>query len=248
MSSGAPGAQGFIEIDDGASFAGCIVHTPIALVTAVPKARITSFDGAVLHAELMVGPGIDLRECTFGDAVGLERLRFSEVSFAKVNRRFATFDESEHAYRQLRQAAEASRLFHVAADFHIGELQLRARSCEPLAAFGWMLYGAIGGYGHRPSRPIAWWFAMCGLITFLIITWPQRYVGGNFQLGGAYIDVAHWHVVFFRFVTRNALAVFSPIEYGDIHSDGFALFLIAKIGTMVLMILAGMGIRSRLRR
>ncbi len=231
------------------TLAGAVVRQPTALVVRPgTTATVVSCERAVFLAPLHLGPGVSVARCRFGDAVGLDQLRFSTRSFRRANGRWMVRDGSEHTYRSLRRAAERSRLFDVAADFHIGELEARRATSPPVIAALLRCYGLVGGYGHRPLRPFLSWLIWSAFVATMMTTWPDRFVGGGRQIGGAWVDADHWFGVYVKFVLRISIAVFAPIEYGDLHTDAFALLITARIVTVGLFVMTAMGVRSRLRR
>ena len=65
-------------MEAGSSLAGEVITTPIALQAAGRGASVVSCEGAVLLAEVLVGPGVDLSHCRFDGAAGLHHLRFAD--------------------------------------------------------------------------------------------------------------------------------------------------------------------------
>jgi len=232
------------------SLAGLVTTTPVVVRPTEAGASIVSLERAVLLAPVHVADGVSMAGCAFTGAVGLDELRFSRNPFAARGVRLHLGDAAPSELRQLRRAAESSSMFQLAAALHIAQLDatrvmLRATSARrwALEAFRW-----IGGYGHRPSRPVIVWSAMCLVVTYMIHTWPDRFVGGDFMLDYIRVDIEQWHAVLFKVVVRNSLAVFSPLGPTGMHTDGVALLLAMKVCSTALFVFFAMGVRSRLRR
>lgn len=244
----APTSGAVIELAGDVSCAGLVVMSPTAIRAAGAWCSVRSFDRAVFLAPTHLADDVDLRTCRFGTAVGLENLRFPGARFTRVGGRAVTADGSETTYRQLRRAAASSGRFDLAADFHMGELESRRVSAVGIRRVPLTMYRVFGGYGHRPLRPFLAWLLWGAFVATLMTTWPSRFVGGGFTLGGAWIDTDHWVGLYVKFVLRTSIAVFSPLEHGDIHTDGYILLLVTKVVSTALLVLCAMGVRSRLRR
>ena len=121
-------------ISGAVSMAGEVVTGTTVLRSAGPDASVVSMVDAVLCAPVHVGEGVDLSRCDFSGAVGLEHLRLSRACFARRSGRFVVDGASGSVLRQLRTAAQRSRLWTLADDLHIGELDAARRAAPPHSA------------------------------------------------------------------------------------------------------------------
>ncbi len=238
------------DLDAAVSFVDHVFDTVTVLRAASPDASITSLRDSVITAPVRLGAGVSLAGCDFGGAIGLESLRFTDDPFGGAPVGEAMPRATVAELRALRRAADASGLAQLAAALHIAELD-RERLATPIptARRAWLeFYRLAGGYGHRPSRPIAAWAVMVLAATFVFSTFPDVFVGNTYWVGNVYIDFPRWHQVLTKLMLRTSLTPWLPVDPTRMHSDGFALLVLLKLCTAVLMVFTAMGVRSRLRR
>jgi hypothetical protein len=117
---------------------------------------------------------VDLRQCRFAGAVGLDRLtiesqpdlwfrlpgRRAILDECDATRREATTGEIRlvaSCYRQLRKGREAAKDEPGSADFYYGEMEMRRLEASRTRAFEWVLlslYWLVSGYSLRAWRAL----------------------------------------------------------------------------------------------
>lgn len=238
------------DLDAAVSFADEVFGTVTVLRSTSPDASVVSMRDSVITAPLRLGAGVSLAGCDFFGAIGLEAMRFTDDPFGGVPMSEAVRQASAAQLRALRSAADASGLSQLAAALHVAELDRERLAAPPRSARRvWLeFYRLVGGYGHRPSRPVAAWAVMVLVFTFVFSSFPEVFVGNSFWVGNVYIDFPRWHQVLTKLMLRTSLTPWLPVDPTRMHSDGFALLVLLKLCTAVLMVFTAMGVRSRLRR
>jgi hypothetical protein len=163
----------------------------------------------------------------------------------------------EVVYRQLRAGLEASKAAPAAADFYYGEMEMRRRSARLGERLLLNLYKWVGGYGVRPLRPFFFYMALLLGTAGLGAMANQRH-DSWFTVRCSQVEIAQCQgpkadVRSTRFgrvlvaVARNSISLLSAPDDG-LKPMGSALLLVERFGSITLLGLAAIGVRSKVQR
>lgn len=161
--------------------------------------------------------------------VSLQSTRYAELAAAEI----------EELYRSLRIAREGSGNSPGAADFYYGEMEMRRKL--PWSR-GWAekvivwLYWAVSGYGLRASRALGALLALWALGCFFFL-----------QLGGFVHSPPVAEAAVFT-ISSGLSFLHEPPGNLSVSTAGEAAQLLLKIGTAILLALATLALRGRVKR
>jgi pentapeptide repeat protein len=208
--------------------------------STITAAKVVSLAGSDVSD--LVLTDTDLRECGFLGAHRLEQLRvdgrtrFAEPEGLLRARRRMLADEGNGnparvaaLYRSLRKSFEDSKNEAGAGDFYYGEMEARRRSDESSVAERAILsvYWLVSGYGQRAWRSLA---ALLGVIA--AVTTVLTVAGTDFGLAA-------------RIALGTAL---SKDPQAELTATGEWVVLVARFLGPVLLALAALAVRARVRR
>ncbi len=178
-------------------------------------------------------------------------------------------DDLTGVYQQLRKAFEEAGNEPDAADFYYGEMEMRRRDSQRPRAERRLLwaYWLASGYGLRASRALSWLLAAMGitLLALMLLGLPNdtpnpqttgSYAGGTVKVTTQTPDPAltlPWH----QRVTREraekaALVVVNSVVFRssgqNLTLPGTVVEMASRIGEPVLLGLAALAVRSRVKR
>ncbi len=200
----------------------------------------------------------DLGKCRLLDT-DLRKVHFADVSWTRIGDRHGVYEEVVHLknnegrpwgrieqlYRALKQNYEDRRDYERAGDFHYGEKEARRRNGQTPLGLRILLtvYWLLSGYGERYWRPLLWAGFLLGASTVAYIwlgLWPKG--GGprlDFRNGLDWLRALHYSVGVMTLLKPDTLA---PLGFSKgVHT-------VQSLGGPLLIGLAGLAIRQRLRR
>lgn len=219
--------------------------------------RVTSLEGADTDNLTLVGA--DMSDCRFRHAHNLDRLRLESGStFARSSRprlRRRLLAEERHvradrtradrtradpsdvaaAYRALRRGAEDRRDAAAATDFYYGEMEMRRldRTTGPTERAVVVAYWLVSGYGLVATRAVAFFVVVC------LAYW-------GLLANDAAAAATGWSQRLVYAVTTMTPVV--PTQELELTPAGAVLRLCARITGPILLALAFLAIRNRVRR
>ena len=138
-------------------------------------------------------------------------------------------------YRAMRKAREDSHDYPGAADFYYGEMEMRRNGADSWVERAILtLYWLISGYGMRAGR------ALLAFATVVLL------LAAGFQLFGFEQAPGFSHTLASTLTTSVSLT--RPVELIDLTPAGMYLNVAARVLGPVLLALAALALRSRVRR
>ncbi len=170
-------------------------------------------------------------------------------------------EEVARIYRGLRKAREDARDFAGAADFYYGEMEMRRlgarmrfKQAEGLGDHGFQAgnalllesYRTIGGYGVRPSRPLAL-LVLAVLSAAIVVDCFHLVHELSLSVFGTAEGASEDFLGSLVFVLRSALLLPTSTSV-TVSSGGEWVQVIARVFGPVLLGLIAFGLRTRIRR
>ena len=154
----------------------------------------------------------------------------------------ATPERLEVLYRQLRASLEVARNEPGAADFYYGEMEMRRRAARNRTE-RWLLggYWLLSGYGLRASRALAWLVAL--ILAAAVVLQHAGFQGQS-----------HGHEPGYLYCALYAAGSVVSLSLADGHLPavmtalGDVIHLVLRIGGPVLLGLAALAVRGRVKR
>jgi hypothetical protein len=151
-----------------------------------------------------------------------------------------TADHLASLYRALRKAQEDNRNEPGAADFYFGEMEMRRKA---YAATPWgervilMLYWLVSGYGLRGLRALG-----CLAAMVLVLAIVFQHVGFN------QVDPPFWHTLIYTTQSTISLESKNTGLMNRLSETGEVLRVVVRLTGPVLLALALLSVRNRVKR
>ena len=187
----------------------------------------------------------------------------------EVPERGAGPDDLVGAYQQLRKAFEEARNEPDAADFYYGEMEMRRRDAQRPRAERWLLwlYWLASGYGLRASRALSLLMVAMGVTLALTVLFGLPDDSPNPRTSGTYgggvvqtttktpdpvLSLPWGKRVTAERTKKAALVVVNSVVFRssgqNLTLPGTVIEMASRIGEPVLLGLAALAIRSRVKR
>lgn len=170
-------------------------------------------------------------------------------------------------YRSLRKAFEDSKNEAGAGDFYYGEMEARRHSLATRRTERWILsaYWLLSGYGQRAGRALVALAVLLTIVTTVLVGWglpapsPQR-ISGTVQTGQAALTVVEppavlppagqrWTAARAERAVQIALGALVFRDAGQrLTPAGTWIVMVARIGGPLLLALAVLAVRARVKR
>ncbi len=233
---------------------GIVVRAPLAL-RASPDfpGHLLSLDGADVTARIWVSRDIQIGSTIWGkgDLSQVALASIDSLRTGKGGRRVLAADTDdvgseelhtlERNYSDLRRQLEASGRTHEANDLYYGEMRARQRALPTNSPERWMLaaYRLISAYGTRALPALLAWVLMTVVAADLL-----RINGVDITEPGEAVSFREaW-----QFTSQAAYSIFRPTGAPDLSYFESALMLCVRFSGPVLLALAALAVRNRVRR
>ncbi|AZZ80125.1 hypothetical protein C5O27_02625 [Gordonia alkanivorans] len=160
------------------------------------------------------------------------------------------------AYRSLRITLESNKDWTRANDFYFGEMEMRRISANPVSVERFVLatYWLVSGYGMRACRAVTALAVIIGVASMCFIRddnpfIPWEWVRTPSATPTSLVDPhsALWPLAF---AAQETIALLRPTGAPGVTLVGFGLVIdiIVRLAGLVLLVLAGLAVRSRIKR